>query len=189
MTADGLNAAAVAEMVLPMDGPYQPDQVIEAARTVGELVRRLNFATRHASALRYPPQVDRTMRALCSALYGLDQTFTQIATRLGALAADPRVEDDHGDPWAASTEAADHLRHAAAELGVVTRLLDRATAITNHLGYDTSTVRPRGQTFPPPDTSATVHEGQSSASAVTPPQRSVSTSLNPAEGQTHDRHR
>jgi hypothetical protein len=169
MTDEGLAADALADKVLPLDGPYPPDQVVEAARTVGELVRRLNHATRQASALRYPPQLDRTIGALRSALYGLNQTFTQIAARLDVFAADPRVEhDDRGDPWAQSAEAAHHLRHAADELRVVTEALDRVTAITFHLGYDTSTVRPRRQTFPPPGAATTVHEGQSTAPAVPP---------------------
>jgi len=168
MTGDGLDAGALADQVLPLDGPYLPEKVVEAARTVGELVRRLNHATWNASALRYPPQLDSTVGALRAAVYGLDQTFTQIATRLDVFGADPRIEhDDRSDPWVGCAEAPQHLRHAVGELRAVTEVLDRVTAITYHLGYDTSTAPPRRQPFPPPGP-ATVHEGQSTAPAVPP---------------------
>ena len=158
MTTIPPDADQVADLLLPLGGPYHPDRVIEAARTVAELVRRLNHATLHAS-LRYPPQLNRAVGSLGSALYGLDQTFNQLARRLDAFAADPRVEHDGGrDPWAESAEAAQHLRHAADALSAVTAALDSASAITNHLGYDTSNSRPRRRTFPPPTAPAAVHE-------------------------------
>ena len=143
----------VANLLLPLDGPYHPDRVIEAARTVAELVRRLNHATFHASAMRYPPQLNRTVGALRFAVYGLDQTFNQIARRLDGFANDPCIEhDDRGDPWAGSADAAQHLRQAAEDLRAVTVPLDRASAITSHLGYDTTAARsqPRGHPFRPP---------------------------------------
>src|SRR5262245_59526612 len=135
MRTDMPDADEVADLLLPLDGPYHPDRVVEAARTLSELVRRLNHATFHTGALRYPPQLYRTVGALRSALYGLDQTFNQLAARLDRFAADPLVaHDGGGDPAAACVHAAQQLRHAA-ELGAVTAPLEAVSAITSHLGY------------------------------------------------------
>jgi hypothetical protein len=173
------SADDVADLVLRYDGPHDPDQVIAATATISALIRRVNNATRRGPALRYPPQVDRAVGTLRYALFGLQQTFDQIAGRLDEFTADRRVRHDAGgDAWDASAQAADHLRSAAAALITVTAPLDQAIALTNHLGYDTSTDRPRRRTFPPPDDGATVHEGQS-PSPDAEPLRSTSTSFDP----------
>ena len=160
MRDDPPDADEIADLLLPLDGPYPPDRIIEAARTIGELVRRLNHATFSRSALRYPPQLYRTVSALRSGLYGLEQTFTQLANRLDAFTTDPRVEHDRRhDPSIACADAAAQLRQAAAAIQVVTAPLDAAAQTTSHLGYDTSTARPQprpaprrhgGQDPPPP---------------------------------------
>jgi hypothetical protein len=152
MTLDPLHADQVADLLLPLDGPYPPDQVVEAARTVGELVRRLNHATFHRTTLRYPPQMYRTLGALRSALYGLEQTFDQLAARLDAFATDPQVGHDNGhDPAPTCADAARQLRHAAAAVTEVTAHLNPAHEATSHLSYDTTTARqPHGHPFRPP---------------------------------------
>jgi hypothetical protein len=142
---DRPDADQVADLLLPLDGPYPPEAVLEAARTVAELVRRLNHATFHRTALRYPPQLYRTVGALRSGLYGLEQTFTQLAARLDAFAADPRVgHDARRDPQVACTVAARQLRLGAAALGIVTTHLDQAHETTSHLSYTTTDRRRHG---------------------------------------------
>jgi len=132
-------AGQIADLLLPLDGPYTPDRIIETARTIGELVRRLNHATFSRSALRYPPQLYRTVTALHNGVYGLKQTLTQLAASLDAFATDPRVEhDDRGDASAAFTDAALQLRAAVAGIGAVTTPLDAAAQLTSHLGYTTT---------------------------------------------------
>jgi len=150
------------DRLLPLGGPYDPDGVAEAARTIAELVRRLNHATVHSSALRYPPHVHRTVEALRSALHGLRQTFTQIAVRLDGLGADPRVGHDSGaDPAAACAEAASQLRQAADALSAVTDPLAKAERVTYPLGYANTRRGP----FATP-TGPDVHKGQASPGPV-----------------------
>jgi len=134
------DADQIADHLLPLDGPYHPDAVIETARTVAELVRRLNHATFSRSALAFPPQLYRTVGSLRAGLYGLQQTFGQLATRLEAFATDPRVGHDsrRDDPAAACHNAAHALRQAAAAFDCVTGPLDAATQITSHLDYNTT---------------------------------------------------
>jgi hypothetical protein len=189
MTDRPPTADDVADLVLRYDGPHDPDQVIAATAVISELVRRINNATRHDRALRYPPQVDRAVGNLRTALVGLQQSFDQIAGRLDDFTADRRVQHDTGgDAWDTSALAADHLRNAASALRSVTAPLEQVTALTTHLGYDTSTVSPRRRTFPPPGEDTTVHERQSPLPAV-PPLRSTSTSFDPTQKGSHDRRR
>jgi hypothetical protein len=147
---DPFQAEQIADLLLPLGGPYDPDQVIETARTVAELVRRLNHATFSRSALAYPPQLYRAVSSLRSGLYGLRQTLGQIATRLDAFAADPRVGHDsrRDDPATACHDAARALRQAAAALDTVTGPLDTASQITSHLDYN-PTAFPRPDRIPP----------------------------------------
>jgi hypothetical protein len=79
--------------------------------------------------------------ALNAAVWGLEQTFGQLATRLDEWAGDPRVRHDHYDPddhapaaHAAATAAVD-LRQAAGLRSGITRHLESAAALTSHLGY------------------------------------------------------
>ena len=146
MPDDPFEAEQIADLLLPLGGPYDPDLVIEAARTVAELVRRLNHATFSRSALAYPPQLYRVVGALRSGVHGLRQTFGQLATRLDAFAADSRVGHDsrRDDPTTACHDAAHALREAAAALDTVTGPLDTASQITSHLDYNPTA-------FPRPD--------------------------------------
>lgn len=138
MADDVPEAEEVADLLVPLGGPYDPDSVIEAARTIAELVRRLNHATFNRSALAYPPQLYRAVSSLRSGVYGLQQTFGQLATRLDTFAADPRVGHDsrRADPATACREAAHAIREAAAALDTVTAPLDAASQITSHLDYN-----------------------------------------------------
>jgi hypothetical protein len=139
----------VADLVLPLGGPYDPEAVVQAATTVAELVRRLNHATFHPMALRYPSQLYRVVGGLRAGVYGLDQTLRQLAARLDGWAADPSVGHDHGhDPAATCADASERLHRAAVALVAVTRPLDTAYEATSHLSLDEPehTVR---RAFPP----------------------------------------
>jgi hypothetical protein len=85
-----------------------------------------------------------------STLYGLRQTLGQLATRLDAFAADPRVGHDtrRDDPATACHDAAHALRQAAAALDTVTDPLDTASQITSHLDYN-PTAFPRSDRITP----------------------------------------
>ena len=150
MTDDIPEAERIADQLLPLGGPYDPDAVIETARTIAELVRRLNHATFSRSALAYPPQLYRTVSSLRSGLYGLQQTFGQLAARLNAFAIDRRVGHDtrRDDPATACLHAAHALHQASAGLTTVTSPLDAATQITSHLDYN-PTAFPRTDRLPP----------------------------------------
>jgi hypothetical protein len=154
VTDDPFEAQQIADLLLPLGGPYDPDQVIEAARTVAELVRRLNHATFSRSALAYPPQLYRAVSSLRSGVHGLRQTFAQLAARLDAFATDPRVGHDsrRDDPATACTVAAHALREAAVALDIVTGPLDTASQITSHLDYNpTAFPRSNRVASPQPD--------------------------------------
>jgi hypothetical protein len=146
---DSVQVEQIADLLLALDGPYHPDNVTEAARTIAELVRRLNHATFSRSALPYPPQLYRTVSSLSAGMYGMRQTFSQLAARLDAFASDPRVGHDsrRDDPATACQEAAHALRRAAAALDTVTGPLDWAVQVTSHLDYNV-TPFPRSDRVP-----------------------------------------
>ena len=169
MTDDPFEAEQIADLLLPLGGPYEPDHVIEAARTVAELVRRLNHATFSRSALAYPPQLYRAVSSLRSGVYGLQQTFGQLAARLDAFATDPRVGHDsrRDDPATACTDAAHALRQAAAALDTVTGPLDTTSQITSHLDYNpTAFPRPNRVAGAQPAAAPPAHD-----QTAPPPQR------------------
>jgi len=151
MDSQPLNSHQVADLLVPLRGPYDPDRVVEAAWTVGELVRRINHATIGDAILLDPHQVNRTVTGLREALYGLEQTFDQIGDRLDALATDPRVEaHPRHDSSTVCRTAAGEVRQAAANLHAVVAPLARAGNLTGPLGYDTTRTRafPAGPDVP-----------------------------------------
>jgi hypothetical protein len=146
--SDGLDIDQLADLALPL-GRTDPDAVVQAAQAVDELVRRLNHATFHHSAFRYPSELYRTVSGLRSAVYGLDQTLRQLAHRLDAWATDPLVGHDHGgDPATTCESAAGQLQQAAAGLAAVTRPLDTVQSLTSHLSLDEPD-SPSSRGFPP----------------------------------------
>src|SRR5262245_58816669 len=132
-----LSADELADRLLRLDGPYHPDAVVEAAATIAELVRRLNHATFHFSALRYPAQLYRVVGSLNAAVWGLQQLLGQLAARLDRWADDPRLGHDGAGVQAAevATQAADALRQAAAARRILTDPLEHAHRLTSHLNY------------------------------------------------------
>lgn len=80
---------AVIGQHFPLDGPYDDDHTIAAARLVAELVRYLNHATCHPDSASWAGTVDRVIGALSDAEYGQQQTYSQLAERLTDAATDP----------------------------------------------------------------------------------------------------
>jgi hypothetical protein len=117
----------IADRLLPLFGPFEPDAVAAAARTISELVRRLNHATRHAAALPAPSDVYTVLGALRVGLSGLNQTLSQLADRTGRWTDDFHIGHDlGGDPRCACVTTIIQLRRAAAALTAVVEPLEAA---------------------------------------------------------------
>jgi hypothetical protein len=94
---------------LPLHGPYDPVRTTDAAHLVHELVRYLNYATRHAAALPGAMEAHETVGALRLAAAQLPQAFSQVGRRVPGSAA-----------------AAEALREASA---AATALADKLSAV------------------------------------------------------------
>jgi hypothetical protein len=72
-----------------LDGPYEDERTIAAARTIAELVRYLARATRRTEAVRWPSTVDSVLGALSEAEYGKRQLYRQLAELLHEACTGP----------------------------------------------------------------------------------------------------
>lgn len=131
----------VADMVLPLGGPYTPEMLAAAASLVAELVRRLNHATRNP-AIDHPALVDAAVGLLARAVAGMPQLCGQLATLLGRFhdtpglyAAGPDHPDTPGDVIAL---ARGHLGYAAHALDGAAERLGQAGNCTARLGIHNS---------------------------------------------------
>ncbi|MBX6721717.1 MAG: hypothetical protein IRY92_00555 [Dactylosporangium sp.] len=131
-----MDAYEAADHVLPLDGPHQPDQVIAAARLIGELVRRLNRATASGHVLPWPGDLYGVLGGITEAVAGLAQLLDQLADRADAFAEHPRLTHTHHPAEArpAATQAADLLRRANTARGELHRHLAAAWAKNGPLG-------------------------------------------------------
>ena len=68
---------------LPLHGPYDPVRTTDAAHLVHQLVRYLNYATRHAAAVPDPVAAYETVGSLRLAAALLPQAFGQVGKRVG----------------------------------------------------------------------------------------------------------
>jgi hypothetical protein len=147
-------AGELADQVLPLDGPYDPEGLITAAALVAELVRRLNHATIARKAFRYPSELDRTLAGIKAAMYGLPQLFGQLATELERFHQDPALYSDRirervrVDPAldpaelmsSAHDDAVDNLEAAGHRANWCADVLRAVTSHTHTLGLDTPDV-------------------------------------------------
>lgn len=76
-----------AERLLPLAGPYEPDAVVVSAAVIAELMRRLNHATRHATAVPHPEYVASVAGNIGQAMRATDQLSRQLSRRLEDQAA------------------------------------------------------------------------------------------------------
>jgi len=67
---------------LPLHGPYDPVRTTDAAHLVHELIRYLNYATRHAAALPGALEAHETVGALRLAAAQLPQALNQMSRQL-----------------------------------------------------------------------------------------------------------
>lgn len=137
MTADLPNVVDLADSVLPLDGPYPPDNITAAARLLAALVRRLNHATA-ADRFDYPSQIDAIVSGLAAAVSGLPQLFRQLATALPAVVDQPGVYADQLARGATPTELAErtyhHLHVAGSAAVTAANCLSMACENTARLG-------------------------------------------------------
>jgi hypothetical protein len=68
---------------LPLHGPYDPVRTADAAHLVHELVRYLNYATKHPGAVPGPGEAYETVGSLRQAAAQLPQAFGQVGKRVG----------------------------------------------------------------------------------------------------------
>jgi hypothetical protein len=68
---------------LPLHGPYDPVRTSDAAHLLHELVRYLNYATKHPAAVPGPVEAYETVGALRLAAAQLPQAFGQVGKRVG----------------------------------------------------------------------------------------------------------
>jgi hypothetical protein len=141
----------IADQLLPLFGPFEPGAVAEAARTISELVRRLNHATRHPSALPVPSDVYAVLGALRVGLSGLNQTLSQLADRTGRWTDDFHIGHDlGGDPRCACVTTIIQLRRAAAVLAAVVEPLEAAQTTIGPLNAQPRHLSGDAPPAPPP---------------------------------------
>ena len=78
-------------VALDLDGPYNPEAVLEAAEALAEITRRLNHATRDPACLEYPAEAGRLIWSLQSAASRLPQLLGQVSHWYAASHADAGV--------------------------------------------------------------------------------------------------
>ncbi len=135
MTEDRVDEAMA---LWPLDGPYDPERTVDAARTIAELVRYLNHATgpwKSGDCLEFPAQLGSTIGALSAATYSMRQLAEQLghhADRFGQMGA--LYDDRGGDPAETVAEAMVGLRNARTHLAAVAAAFDHAQTAANRLG-------------------------------------------------------
>lgn len=127
-------AATIVAEHFPLDGPYTPEQVQDAARTAAELVRYLNRATQTETALPYANTVHTVVGELIGVTSRMEQTCRQLADRIESMS----INDP--DLYATDGEAAlDRANRAVSTLEgaeqTALRLSAALGATHDHLGY------------------------------------------------------
>jgi hypothetical protein len=125
----------------PLDGPYDPDRTVDAARAIAELVRYLNHATppwKSDACLKFPSQLGSTIGALAGALHSLPQLLDQLGRHAGRFGNMPNLYDDQGrDPRDTITDLRAALLTARAYVGDAAQALVRANNAAQRLGLRT----------------------------------------------------
>jgi hypothetical protein len=129
---ESIDLDGVADQVLRFGEPYDPDCVVAAAVLIGELVRRLNHASR---TFVHPVTVDTVVHRMCRAIQGMPQLCDQLAASLTAVKDDPALasDDPTKGPSDLATLAAAQLGLAATLLAAPGNELAQAGASTSHL--------------------------------------------------------
>ena len=130
------DADVVADQVLPLGGPYDPEAIIAAAHTIAELVRRLNHATFDNGAFQYPAQLSNTVGAIRDAVVRLDQLFNQLDNHLVQFAQDPALYANRSDVATEVATARSALSAAAHIAGDLDAAMKTACSSLNRLGLN-----------------------------------------------------
>jgi hypothetical protein len=122
-----------ADGLLPLDGPYDPAAIVQAARAVQELVRHVNHATLRPTVFTYPSEIYDIICALRNAAWGQGQLFNQLAAALDRWATNPHLRSDDGiQPGPVALRAAATLR--TVDLTGITDPLQIAAQLVARLG-------------------------------------------------------
>lgn len=125
----------------PLDGPYDPERTVDAARTIAELVRYLNHATppwKSADCLEFPSQLGSLLGGLSAGVHNLVQLVDQLRQHADRFGQMPALYDDAaGDPQETVAEVEVSLRTAWANLRPAAHALSQAAAAGNRLGIRT----------------------------------------------------
>ncbi len=124
-----------------IDGPHTRDTVLDAARSIAELVRYLNHATQQPAAARtleWANTIYGLLSNLTAAAYGMDQLLQQLMAVLKAQAGNPKLYDDRRDRPGGPTacEAEIELVNALDAARTLAIFLESARDLTVHLGND-----------------------------------------------------
>jgi hypothetical protein len=137
------NADQIADGILPLDGPYDPEAMALTGQLLGELVRRLNHATLWHNideSLPYPDGVDTQVAGLAGATAAMGQLLGQLAYRLGSITNDERLQvDGRGtrlSPLEVTANATQYLTDASASLAQAHAALAKAQNSTSRLAWN-----------------------------------------------------
>ena len=124
-------------ITIDVDGPREPEYVLELAEAFAEAVRALNHLTMSRESLRYPSEADRLIRSLSSAASRLPQLLGQVSRWLADEHAAGRLEavsgEHAGDTPVAVITARGWLAEAGHLAGRLQVALDAAAAVTSSM--------------------------------------------------------
>jgi hypothetical protein len=129
------SVTSVADQVLPLDGPCADEQVEQAALLVGEMIRRLNHATRSTLC---PQAVANVALNLGVGMSGLPQTFNQLGHSLNLHAGVLTLRADAPDlvPTTVVEKARASLAAAGDAASQAAEAVHRAGSWASHLYFD-----------------------------------------------------
>jgi hypothetical protein len=124
-----------------LDGPYEDERTVAAARTIAELVRYMNRATRSRSGAEQPSTVDSVIGALAEAEHGKVQLYRQLAGLLHEASTDQDAylaQPVHGvtAPRMAALSAGRDMDYAEMAARRQALALDTAREYTTWLGVE-----------------------------------------------------
>jgi hypothetical protein len=124
-------------VTIDVDGPRDPEYVLELAEAFAEAVRALNHLTMSHDAFEYPSQLDTAIRSLSSAASRLPQLLEQVSGWLADEQAIGRLEivsgEHAGDTPVAVITARGWLAEAGHLAGRLQVALDIAAEATSSM--------------------------------------------------------
>jgi hypothetical protein len=122
-------------ITIDIDGPRDPQYLLELAEAFAETIRALNHLTMSHDAFEYPSQLDTAIRSLSSAASRLPQLLEQVSGWLADEHAIGRLEivsgEHAGDTPVAVITARGWLAEAGHLAGRLQVALDAAASVTS----------------------------------------------------------